>query len=103
MFRNFPVASELVTNGLTLAQDLFRATGAAPRTAVFMHVNDTFGQANARAITSILPQLNSPFRLLDTISYDPAAKDLSVEVAKAKITKADFLLLVSRLNDAIVL
>ena len=94
VFRNFPVASELVTNGLTLTQDLFRATGAAPRIAVFMHVNDTFGQANARAITAILPQLN-PFKRLDTISYDPAAKDLPVEVAKAKTTKADFLLLVS--------
>jgi branched-chain amino acid transport system substrate-binding protein len=103
VFRNFPVASELATNGLTLTRDLFRATGAAPRTAVFMHVNDTFGQANAKAIGAILPQLNLPFKLLDTISYDPAAKDLSVEVAKAKTTKADFLLRVSRLNDAIVL
>ena len=68
-----------------------------------MHVNDTFGQANAKAIGAILPQLNLPFKLVDTISYDPAAKDLTVEVAKAKATKADFLLLVCRLNDAIVL
>ena len=103
VFRNFPVASELVTNGLTLINDLFEATGTAPRTAVFMHVNDTFGQANAKAIGAILPKLSLPFKLADTISYDPAAKDLSVEVAKAKSTKADFLLLVSRLNDAIVL
>ena len=103
VFRNFPVASELVTNGLTLVNDLFQATGAAPRTAVFMHVNDTFGQANAKAIAAILPKLNLPFQLVDTISYDPAAKDLSVETAKAKTTQADFLLLVSRLNDAIVL
>ena len=103
VFRNFPVASELVTNGLTLINDLFDATGTAPRTAVFMHVNDTFGQANAKAIGAILPRLSLPFKLVDTISYDPAAKDLSVEIAKAKSTKADFLLLVSRLNDAIVL
>jgi branched-chain amino acid transport system substrate-binding protein len=103
VFRNFPVASELVTNGLTLIHDLFTATGAAPRSAVFMHVNDTFGQANAKAIAAIAPKLNLPFQLVDTISYDPAAKDLSVEVAKAKSTRADFLLLVSRLNDAIVL
>jgi branched-chain amino acid transport system substrate-binding protein len=103
VFRNFPVASELVTNGLTLVNDLFQATGATPRTAVFMHVNDTFGQANAKAIGAIFPKLNLPFRLVDTISYDPAAKDLSVEIAKAKSTQADFLLLVSRLNDAIVL
>jgi branched-chain amino acid transport system substrate-binding protein len=103
VFRNFPVASELVKNGLALIDDLFRATKTMPRTAVFMHVNDTFGQANAKAIQAILPQLNLPFKLVDTISYDPAAKDLTVEVARAKATKADFLLLVSRLNDAIVL
>jgi branched-chain amino acid transport system substrate-binding protein len=103
VFRNFPVAAELVANGLTLIQNMFEATGAKPRTAVFMHVNDTFGQANAKAIAAILPKLNLPFQLVDTISYEPAAKDLSVEIAKAKATKADFLLLVSRLNDAIVL
>jgi branched-chain amino acid transport system substrate-binding protein len=103
VFRNFPVASELVKNGLTLTDDLFKATGTTPRTAVFMHVNDTFGQANAKAIGAIVPQLNLPFKLVDTISYDPAAKDLTVEVSKAKATKADFLLLVCRLNDAIVL
>ena len=103
VFRNFPVAAELVRNGLTLINDLFAAAGGAPRTAVFMHVNDTFGQANAKAIGAIVPQLNLPFKLVETISYDPAAKDLSVEVAKAKTTRADFLLLVSRLNDAIVL
>jgi branched-chain amino acid transport system substrate-binding protein len=103
VFRNFPVASELVTNGLTLINDLFQASGTTPRTAVFMHVNDTFGQANAKAIGAILPKLNLPFQLVETISYDPAARDLSVEVAKAKTTQADFLLLVSRLNDAIVL
>jgi branched-chain amino acid transport system substrate-binding protein len=103
VFRNFPVASELVRNGLLLTEELFKVTGTTPRTAVFMHVNDTFGQANAKAIAAILPQLNLPFKLADTISYDPAAKDLTVEVAKAKATKADFLLLVCRLNDAIVL
>jgi branched-chain amino acid transport system substrate-binding protein len=103
VFRNFPIAPELVTNGLTLTEDLFRASGTTPRTAVFMHVNDTFGQANAKAIGAILPQLTLPFKLTETISYDPAAKDLTVEVAKAKATKADLLLLVCRLNDAIVL
>src|SRR5213083_2824311 len=36
VFRNFPIASELVKNGLALTNDLFRATGSTPRTAVFM-------------------------------------------------------------------
>jgi branched-chain amino acid transport system substrate-binding protein len=103
VFRNFPVASELIKNGLTLIEDLFRATKTSPRTAVFMHVNDTFGQANAKAIAALVPQLKLIFRLVETISYDPAAKDLTVEVTRAKATKADFLLLVCRLNDAIML
>jgi branched-chain amino acid transport system substrate-binding protein len=103
VFRNFPVATELVTNGLTLTEDLFKATGTTARSAVFMHVNDTFGMANAKAIAALLPQLNLPFKVVETIAYDPAAKDLNVEVAKAKATKADFLLLVCRLNDAITL
>jgi branched-chain amino acid transport system substrate-binding protein len=68
-----------------------------------MHVNDTFGQANAKAIGALLPHLDLPFKVVETISYDPAAKDLSIEVTRAKSTKADFLLLVSRLNDAIAL
>jgi len=103
-FRNFPTSIDLVRNGLSLMGDLFRATATAPRSAVFMHVNDTFGQANAKAIGAIFPTLNYlPFKILDTIAYDPAAKDLTVEVSKAKATGADFLMLVCRLNDAIIL
>ena len=104
VFRNFPTAIDLTVNGLGLIGDLFRATNVAPRTAVFMHVNDTFGQAMRGGIGATLPRLTQlPFKIVDTISYDPAAKDLSVEVSKAKATKADFLLLVCRLNDAIIL
>jgi branched-chain amino acid transport system substrate-binding protein len=103
-FRNFPTAVDLIRNGLGLFRDLFQATSAAPRTAVFMHVNDTFGQSMAKGIAGILPRLDYlPFKVVETISYDPAARDLSVEVAKAKATDADIIMLVSRLNDAILL
>jgi branched-chain amino acid transport system substrate-binding protein len=104
VFRNFQTAGDIVRNGLDLIGDLFRATNTVPRTAVFMHVNDTFGQAMAKGIGAILPtRTQLPFKIVDTISYDPAAKDLTVEVGKAKATKADFLLLVCRLNDSIIL
>ena len=103
-FRNFPTAVDLTRNGLALIGDLFRATNTAPRTAVFMHVNDTFGQSMAKGIGALLPRLDFlPFKVLDTISYDPAARDLTVEVSKAKATGAEFLMLVCRLNDAIIL
>ena len=68
-----------------------------------MHVNDTFGTAMQRGIGAVMPSFNMPYEIKETIAYDPTARDLSVEVAKAKATGADALLVVSRLNDAILL
>ena len=85
VFRNFPNAPMLMTGALSLLKDLFEATGTTPQTAVLMSVNDTFGQAAQNAINALLPKLGMPFRLVDTITYDPQAKDLSVEVAKGEI------------------
>jgi branched-chain amino acid transport system substrate-binding protein len=104
VFRNFQTAPDIVRNGLDLIGDLFRATNTVPRTAVYMHVNDTFGQAMTKGIHAMLPgRTQLPFKIVDDIGYDPATKDLSVEVSKAKSSNADFLLLVCRLNDSIVL
>ena len=104
VFRNFQTAIDIVRNGLALMGDLFQATHTVPRTAVFMHVNDTFGQAVAGGIARAMPHMTQlPFKIVDTISYDPAAKDLTVEVSKAKASGADFVMLVCRLNDAILL
>jgi branched-chain amino acid transport system substrate-binding protein len=103
VFRNFPPAPEIGRNGLVLLGDIFREAKVEPKTAVFMHVNDTFGQSMAKGVMALLPKVALPFKLLETIAYDPAAKDLTVEVSKAKATNAELLLLVCRLNDAIVL
>jgi branched-chain amino acid transport system substrate-binding protein len=104
VFRNFQTAGDIVRNGLDLIGELFQATNTVPRTAVYMHVNDTFGQAMTKGINALLPMRTQlPFKIVDTISYDPAAKDLTVEVSKAKAANADFLLLVCRLNDSIIL
>ena len=104
VFRNFQTAPDIVRNGLALIGDLFQASNIAPRTAVFMHVNDTFGMAMAKGISAFMGRLTQlPFKIVDTIQYDPAARDLTVEVSKAKASNADFLLLVCRLNDAILL
>src|SRR5208337_2601285 len=52
---------------------------------------------------ALMPNVGLPFKIVETISYDPQAKDLSVEVAKAKAAKADLHLAVTRLNDAILM
>jgi branched-chain amino acid transport system substrate-binding protein len=102
VFRNFPTSPQFVRNGLGLLKDLFAATGKAPQTAVFMHANDTFGLSAKAAVDSLLPQLDLPFKLLESISYDPKAQDLSVEVARAKATNAELLLVTTRAADAIM-
>jgi len=103
VFRNFPTSGALVKNGLTLMKDLFQASGTTPKTAVFLYANDTFGQANKAAIDAILPGLDMPFKLVESISYDPNAQDLAVEISKAKATGADLALVTTRSKDAIMM
>src|SRR5712664_1706421 len=98
--RNFPTAPMLITGALALHKEIFKISGKTPKTAVLMSVNDTFGTSMINGIKALFPKLDMPYEIVDTIAYDPAAKDLSVEVAKAKATKAELLLPVSRLNDA---
>jgi len=103
VFRNFPTAGMILTDAFANQKEVFESAGAAPKTAVFMHINDTFGTAMKGGIGAVMPKFDLPYTIVDTIAYDPAARDLSVEVAKAKATGADALLMVSRLNDAILL
>jgi len=98
--RNFPTAPMLITGALALHKEIFRISGKTPKTAVMMSVNDTFGTSMVNGIKALFPKLDMPYEIVDYITYDPAAKDLSVEVGKAKATKAEMLMPVSRLNDA---
>ena len=101
VFRNFPTAPRLVGEGLSLMKELFKATGTTPSKAVFLHNNDTFGTAMAGAVAKLFPTLDMPFPIVETISYDGAARDLAVEVGKAKSTGADLVLLVPHGDDCI--
>ncbi|MBV8835796.1 MAG: ABC transporter substrate-binding protein [Alphaproteobacteria bacterium] len=103
VFRNFPTAPTILGDAFTNQKEIFEATGTAPKTVVFMYANDTFGTAMAQAIPNVLPKFNMPYTIKETISYDPTARDLSVEVAKAKAAGPDALLTVSRVNDAILI
>ncbi len=103
VFRNFPTSTMLVTNGLALMKDLFAASGTTPKSAVFLHANDTFGMANKQALDALFPKLDMPFTITESISYDPKAQDLAVEVAKAKATGAELAIVTTRANDAIMM
>src|SRR5580704_4784754 len=103
LVRNFPTGGQLVTNGLKLIKDLIDATHVGPKTAVFLHANDTFGSAQRQAMDKIFPNAGLPFRLLDSIAYDPKAQDLSVEVTKIRALDPNLVLVVTRAADAIKL
>ena len=103
VFRNFPTAPMILRDAFIDQKAIFAAVGAAPKSVVFLAENDTFGVAMQKAIPGVLPKFDMPYTILDTISYDPTARDLSVEVSRAKATGAEALLVVSRLNDAILL
>jgi branched-chain amino acid transport system substrate-binding protein len=103
VFRNFPTAPMILGDAFANQLEVFSLSGTEPKTAVFMHVNDTFGVAMQKGFTGVMSKFTMPYKVVDTIAYDPAARDLSVEVAKAKASGAQALILVSRLNDAILL
>jgi branched-chain amino acid transport system substrate-binding protein len=93
----------ILSDAFTNQKEIFAAAGTAPKSVVFMHANDTFGTSMQQAISAVLPKFDMPYKIVEQIAYDPTARDLSVELTKAKATGADALLMVSRLNDAILL
>jgi branched-chain amino acid transport system substrate-binding protein len=102
VFRNFVTAPQLVRNAVARIKEL-RGPQFDPKTAVVMHVNDTFGQSMQGGVAALWEKLDVGIKIVDTISYDLRARDLSVEVAKARASKADLLLPITRVNDAILI
>ncbi len=103
LVRNFPTNPQLLTKGLHSIKDLSAATKVEFKSAVFLHANDTFGTGQRQAMDRIFPTANMPFRLADSIGYDPKAQDLSVEVTKVRAINPELVLLISRSADAIKL
>jgi branched-chain amino acid transport system substrate-binding protein len=103
VFRNFPTAPMILGDAFANQKEVFASIGTAPKTVVYMHVNDTFGTAMAKGISIVMPKFNMPYKIVEEIAYDPQARDLSVEVAKAKAANPDALLVTSRLNDAMLI
>jgi branched-chain amino acid transport system substrate-binding protein len=103
VFRNFPTAPMILADAFNNQKEVFQAAGTTPKSVVLLHVNDTFGVAMLQGINAMMPKFDMPYTIAEAIAYDPAARDLSVEVAKAKATGAEAVLVVGRLNDAILL
>src|SRR5215472_1985258 len=58
VFRNFPTVGMILSDAFANQKEVFAAAGAAPKTVVFMHVNDTFGTAMKNGIGAELAKAN---------------------------------------------
>jgi len=103
LFRNFPTGPMIATDSFLLQKELYEMVGRAPKSAVLLHANDTFGSTQRDATVNLIGKFDMPYKLLDTIAYDPATKDLSAEVRKAKSTDAEMVWIITRLNDAMLM
>ncbi len=103
VFRNFPTGPMLIRNGMSLMKDLFREKGIFPKTAAFIHVNDTYGEVMRAGIEELMPELDMPFKIIQTIAYDPKTQDLSTEVGKIKASGAELIMPATRLDDAVLM
>ncbi|RZI46741.1 ABC transporter substrate-binding protein [Candidatus Finniella inopinata] len=103
LFRNFPTTETLAHNGLGLMEQLFGQTKKHPKTAIILHINDTYGESMVQAFQAGLSKYQLPFSIIDSLSYDPRTQDLSAEISRVKASKADLLIPISRLNDAILM
>jgi branched-chain amino acid transport system substrate-binding protein len=103
VFRNFTNASQLVTSAVQRIKELPRSASFAPKTAVLTHTSDTFGQAMLGGVKALWDKLGLDIKIIDVISYDVRARDLSVEIAKAKALNPDLLCPITRVNDAILI
>ncbi len=103
VFRNFPTGPMIATDAFLLQKELYATTGRAPKSAVMLHANDTFGTTQRDATVNLIDKFDMPYKLVDTIAYDPTTKDLSAEVRKAKSTDAEVVWVITRLNDAIMM
>jgi branched-chain amino acid transport system substrate-binding protein len=103
VFRNFPTAPTILAASFANQKELFATIGTVPKTMVYLHVNDTFGTAMVKGVNAIMPKFDMPYAIVDQIAYDPQARDMSIEVSKAKASNPDALMVTSRLNDSILI
>src|ERR1700712_1254289 len=63
VFRNFPTAPMILGDAFNLQKELFEATGVAPKSVVFLHVNDTFGTAMKNGVGAMMSKFNMPYTI----------------------------------------
>src|SRR5689334_3896349 len=63
VFRNFPTAPMILGDAFNNQKEVFEVGGSAPKSVVFLHVNDTFGTAMKNGLSAMMPKFNMPYTI----------------------------------------
>ena len=103
VFRYYPTSLTIVRQSLVELKSVLATLKAPPTSVAVLHLNNTMGQSTAASIDQAWKEVGVPLKIAQYVPYDEKAKDLSLEVAKAKASGADALVSVTRVNDAIMI
>ncbi|WP_024576514.1 MULTISPECIES: ABC transporter substrate-binding protein [unclassified Afipia] len=103
VFRYYPTSLTIVRQSLVELKSVLATLKDPPTSVAVLHLNNTMGQSTAASIDQAWKEVGVPLKIAQYVPYDEKAKDLSVEVAKAKASGADALVSVTRVNDAIMI
>ncbi|HXZ47010.1 MAG TPA: ABC transporter substrate-binding protein, partial [Pseudolabrys sp.] len=64
VFRNFPTGPMILRDAFLNQKEIFKLVGLAPKTAVMLHVNDTYGMAIKGGVGAMFPKFDMPYKIL---------------------------------------
>ena len=96
VYRNFPTGSSFGRRAVQYFDEIFKATGVAPKRIVLMHTNDLFGQNQARGFTAAHKAASPAWEIVETIPWPEPPADLSTEVSRAKAARPDVIAPITR-------
>ena len=103
VYRIFPTTVTFGRNSVRFMNDIFKATGTAPKRAVLMYTNDPFGKPQAESFIKAHKEQGAPFEIVEVIPFPEVPTDMSTEVAKARAAKPDIICPITRPASATLL
>jgi branched-chain amino acid transport system substrate-binding protein len=103
VYRLFPTTTLFGQKAVHFMNDIFKATGVAPKRAVLMYTNDAFGKPQAESFQKAHKGIGSTFEIVDVIPFPEAPQDLSTEVSRAKAARPDLICPITRPASASLL
>ena len=88
-FRLQPSADQLAHQTVQYTSEIAKASGIDAKTIAYLHDNTAFGASLSAAVAKHAPKYG--LEVIELVPYSPRAADVSTEVGKIKMAKADLI------------